>query len=126
MKFSAIALAALLPAAALSSAIPEDAAPTIYTGGDLAELGLEARDLEKRAVTGTVKVDGLRYRTCPRTSCTAVGQYAKGTKVTLICFTRTNTTPVNGDKGWAKLANGYWVALGFGTYVGWSSPLPAC
>lgn len=55
--------------------------------------------IEKRAIVGaTVLVDGLRYRTCPKTSCTAPGQYAKGTKIKLSCFTRTDTTTVNGDK----------------------------
>lgn len=101
MKFSLIALAALLPATAFSAAMPEDAAdaaPTYYTGSDIPALNLEERDLEKRAVSGYVKTDGLRYRTCPRTSCTAVGQYAKGTKLSLVCYTRSNTTPVNGDK----------------------------
>ena len=60
----------------------------------------EESALEKRAVSATVLVDGLRYRTCPRVSdnCPAMGQYAKGKKISLTCFTRTNTTPVNGDK----------------------------
>ncbi|CAN9127949.1 unnamed protein product [Alternaria alternata] len=87
--------------------------------------------IEKRAVVGaTVLVDGLRYRTCPKTSCTAPGQYAKGTKIKLGCFTRTDTTTVNGDKGWAKVSggvgNGRWVALAGGTYVTWDAPLSAC
>ncbi|KAF5857228.1 hypothetical protein ETB97_006071 [Aspergillus alliaceus] len=126
MKFSVIALAALLPATALGAAMPEDAAPTVYAEPEVPAIDLGSRDLEKRAVSGTVVVDGLRYRTCPKTSCNAVGQYSKGTKISLVCYTRSNTTPVNGDKGWGKLTNGYWVALAYGTYVTWSSPLPAC
>jgi hypothetical protein len=55
--------------------------------------------LEKRAsVSATVKVDGLRYRTCPKTSCSAPGQFPKGTKITLSCYTRDNTETINGDK----------------------------
>ncbi|KAA8651352.1 hypothetical protein EYZ11_000938 [Aspergillus tanneri] len=133
MKFSAIALAALLPATALSVALPEAAAeptaPSLISELDpipAAEIDLETRDIEKRAVKGTVVTDGLRYRTCPRTSCTAVGQYAKGTRINLVCYTRANTTPVNGDKGWGKLTNGNWVALAWGKYVTWETSLPAC
>lgn len=54
--------------------------------------------LEKRANAATVKVDGLRYRTCPKTSCSAPGQYPKGTKISLQCYTRDNTETINGDK----------------------------
>ncbi|KAE8371278.1 hypothetical protein BDV26DRAFT_298927 [Aspergillus bertholletiae] len=129
MRFSFVALATLLPAAAFGAAMPgdpADAAPTLYTGPAIPALELEARDLEKRSVKGHVNVDGLRYRTCPRTSCTAVGQYSKGTKVNLVCYTRTNTTTVKGDKGWGKLTNGYWVALANGAYVGWAGLLPPC
>lgn len=124
MKFSTLAVAALLPFAALGApTAPDDAAPThgLEIVERVAELDLVGRApepiaelddlverdpepdaefgiIEKRAVTGTVKVDGLRYRTCPRTSCTAIGQYPKGKKISLKCFTRVNTTPVNGDK----------------------------
>lgn len=110
MKFSLIALATILPATAFGAAMPEDAAdaaPTYYTGPEIPALNLEERGLEKRAVSGYVKTDGLRYRTCPRTTCTAVGQYAKGTKLSLVCYTRSNTTPVNGDK-YVSLRAGRW------------------
>ncbi|KAA8647806.1 hypothetical protein EYZ11_010344 [Aspergillus tanneri] len=134
MKFSAIALAALLPATALSAAIDAEEPHTTVielprtTTVELPRtiIDVEARDIEKRAVKGTVVANGLRYRTCPRSSCTAVGQYAKGTRINLVCYTRENTTPVNGDKGWGKLTNGNWVALAFYKYVTWDSSLPAC
>jgi hypothetical protein len=83
MKFTAIALAILVPLALAQE-------PT---------LAGRAPEIEKRAVvSATVKVDGLRYRTCPKTSCDAPGQYAKGTKIKLSCYTRDGTTTVNGDK----------------------------
>jgi hypothetical protein len=131
MKFSALAVAALLPALALTQE-----APTNHPDVPV----VEGRDLEKRAaVSGKVLVDGLRYRTCPKSSCTAVGQYAKGTKISIKCLTRIGTTVENGDpyvsarvintrfqlmmntlRGWAKLTNGYWVAMGYGKYITWS------
>ncbi|PPQ94587.1 hypothetical protein CVT25_011900 [Psilocybe cyanescens] len=120
MKFTfataalALALSAITPALALPEPAPAVPEPTVYNGA------VAARSLEKRTNSGTVVVDGLRYRTCPKTSCTAVGQYAKGTHITIVCYTRDGTTPVDGDAGWAKLTNGYWVALAFGHYVSWS------
>jgi hypothetical protein len=102
MKLTTFALAALLPLAALGAPVAEDAAPSVGLGTRdehaSIQADVESRTLEKRAVTGTVRVDGLRSRTCPRTSCTAVGQYAKGAHISLSCYTRVNTTPVNGDK----------------------------
>jgi len=99
MKLSLVpilALVAALPALALPEPVAAPAAelpaPTVYSGRPV-----EARELERRDNAGVVQVDGLRYRTCPRTSCTAVGQYAKGTRVTIKCYTRNNTTVVNGD-----------------------------
>lgn len=89
MKFSALALAALLPVAVLA----QDAQATNHPDFT----NVEARDLEKRSVSGKVLVDGLRYRTCPKTSCTAVGQYAAGKAIKIQCFTRRGTTVVNGD-----------------------------
>ncbi|KAL1800633.1 hypothetical protein ACET3X_000975 [Alternaria dauci] len=117
MKITALALAFLT-----STAFAQD--PTIARREPL-------NGMEKRAVVGaTVLVDGLRYRTCPRTSCSAPGQYPKGTKIKLSCFTRTDTTTVNGDKGWAKVyggvGDGRWVALAGATYVTWDAPLSAC
>lgn len=111
-------------------------------------LAAPSQSLEKRAVSATVIVDGLRYRTCPKTSCSAPGQFAKGTKISLQCYTRDNTETINGDKyvsllncvkvgevvadqtyadvcrGWAKIASGTgkgnWVALAYAKYVTWS------
>ncbi|CAI7621631.1 hypothetical protein N7509_010479 [Penicillium cosmopolitanum] len=117
MKFSALAIAALLPALALTQEAPTNLpdAPVV-----------ESRNLEKRAVSGKVLVDGLRYRTCPKRTCTAVGQYAKGTKISIKCLTRIGTTVENGDPGWAKLTNGNWVAMGYGKYITWSSTIYGC
>jgi hypothetical protein len=85
MKLTAVVLA-LLSSAALAQE------PTIVARAPAAEI-------EKRAIVdAVVVVDGLRYRTCPKTSCTAVGQYPKGTKIKLSCYTRDGTTTVNGDK----------------------------
>ena len=62
-------------------------------------LAAPAAEMDKRAVVdATVAVDGLRYRTCPKTSCSAPGQYPKGTKIKLSCYTTSGTTEVNGDK----------------------------
>lgn len=89
MKLATFALAALLPAAALT----QDAQATNHADFPSAE----ARSLEKRYVSGRVVADGLRYRRCPRTSCAAVGQYAAGTPIRIQCFTRSGTTVENGD-----------------------------
>lgn len=97
MKFTTIAVATILPFLAVAAPAPADAQPTIDPLKS-AERDLESGSLGKRSVSATVRVDGLRYRTCPKTSCTAVGQYAKGTKITLVCYTRDGTTTVNGDK----------------------------
>jgi hypothetical protein len=86
MRFTALAVATLLPFAALS-------APTAELGGE--DVGSPI--LEKRAITGTVDADALKYRRCPRTSCDAVGQYSRGTRVSMQCFTTASTTTVNGD-----------------------------
>ncbi|KAH9486168.1 hypothetical protein JR316_0000232 [Psilocybe cubensis] len=124
MKFTiaalAVALSVVAPVFALPEPIPASPEPTVYSG--------PADDvvLDKRANSATVKVDGLRYRRCPRTSCDAVGQYAKGTKISITCYTRQNTTVVNGDAGWGKLTNGYWVALANGQYVSWTGAIPYC
>ena len=85
-----LALVAALPVLALPEPV---AAPAAVYPGPLVEM----RELEKRDNAGVVQVDGLRYRTCPRTSCTAVGQYPKGTYITIKCYTHDNTTVVNGD-----------------------------
>ena len=44
------------------------------------------------------KVDGLCYYTCPRTSCWVIGTYQKGTHIGIKCYTRHNTSSVNGDQ----------------------------
>lgn len=86
MKFSASAILVTL------------LAPLAVTAQEPTRLARDVSHIEKRAVGATVMVDGLRYRTCPRTSCSAPGQFAKGTKISLQCYTRTSTTTVNGDK----------------------------
>ncbi|KAH8586071.1 hypothetical protein B0O99DRAFT_704061 [Bisporella sp. PMI_857] len=110
MKFAIAAVAALLPFVALSAPTPADDS---HGGADVESV----KSIEKRDVVGTVDADALKYRRCPRTTCEAVGQYARGTRVTMDCYTTTNTTPVSGNAGWAKLANGYWVSL---YYMNWS------
>jgi hypothetical protein len=90
MKFTALAIATLLPFAVLS-------APTAELGGEDVD-SVESVALGERAITGTVDADALKYRRCPRTSCDAVGQYPRGTRVTMECFTTTSTTTVNGDR----------------------------
>lgn len=87
----ALALAAFTPALALPEPAPAPAAPTVYTPS------VDTRSLEKRTNDGVVQVDGLRYRRCPRTSCDAVGQYPIGTHITIVCYTRDDTTVVDGD-----------------------------
>lgn len=104
-------------------------APLAVTAQEPTVLGRDVH-IEKRAVGATVRVDGLRYRTCPKTSCAAPGQFPIGKKISLQCYTRTGTTTVKGDKGWAKIASGTgkgnWVALAWGEYVTWNSDLPHC
>ena len=102
MKFSVVPLLALLSAIPAAMALPEPVAvraaaspgPTVYPGA-----AAEIRDLAKRDNAAVVKVDGLRYRICPRTTsgCPAMGQYPIGTHITLHCYTRDNTTPIEGD-----------------------------
>ncbi|UNI18761.1 hypothetical protein JDV02_005014 [Purpureocillium takamizusanense] len=53
----------------------------------------------------------LKYRTCPKTSCKVVGQYAKGAKVKVKCVTRGSS--VNGEDGWVKNPSGYYVSLAY-------------
>lgn len=84
-------LSVVTPALVLPEPVPAAPEPTVYSG--LADKSV----LDKRANSATVKVDGLGYRKCPRTSCDAVGQYSKGTKISITYYTRENTTVVNGD-----------------------------
>ena len=102
MKFSILPLIALAISQVAATPAPNpvadavsDSEPTFYNAR--AVLDLDARTLEKRAISGTVLVDGLRYRTCPRTSCAAIGQYPKGTKISINCYTRKDTTVIDGD-----------------------------
>ncbi|XTI91403.1 hypothetical protein V2W45_1194988, partial [Cenococcum geophilum] len=55
-------------------------------------------ELESRNLHYTITSNSVRYRRCPRTSCDAIRQYIKGTKVTLKYYTNTNTTPINGNR----------------------------
>jgi len=99
MKLSLVpilALVAALPALALGPKPAELPAPTFYSGPPI-----EAREVEEDnqgVFTGTVKADLLNYRPCPSIdNCKSVGQYRKGTRITIECFTRDNTSVVNGD-----------------------------
>ncbi|KAF8801969.1 hypothetical protein BYT27DRAFT_7197685 [Phlegmacium glaucopus] len=85
MKFFLVPLIAL---ATSVKALPE---PTNYTPP------VGKRALEKRTNSGTVEVDGLKYRTCPLITCTAIGQYPIGTHTDIVCYTQDNTTVINGD-----------------------------
>ncbi|KAF2690610.1 hypothetical protein K458DRAFT_411979 [Lentithecium fluviatile CBS 122367] len=116
MKFTPFFLTALLPLLTLAApaAEPDD-------GTDMTPAA--AATLDKRSIVGTVDADALKYRRCPRTSCEAVGQYSRGTKVTMECYTTTSTTVINGDARWAKLANGYYLSL---YYMNWAGSLPKC
>jgi hypothetical protein len=90
MKLFNFALSVILPTSVLAQE------PTVAL-----ESRIVARNpsvLEKRAVSATVRVDGLRHRTCPKTSCDAPGQYPINKKITLTCYTRDGTTTENGDK----------------------------
>jgi len=55
-------------------------------------------EFEKRDTACVVKFNGLNCRTCPRTSCPVAGRYPVGTRITVKCYTETNTTAVNGDR----------------------------
>lgn len=91
MKLTTITLTTLLPLLAFSTPTPEDLNAPLYDP-------TPANTIEKRAVTGTVDADALKYRRCPRTSCDAVGQYPRGTRITINCYTDKDTTVVEGYK----------------------------
>jgi hypothetical protein len=83
MKFTTLVVAILAPLALAQE-------PT---------LAGRAPEISKRAVQyATVMVDGLRYRNCPKRTCSAPGQYPIGTRIRLSCYTRDDTTTENGDK----------------------------
>lgn len=96
---SLLTVAALLTAAPTALALPEPVAAASTPEATLPALPVIERSLEKRSVPATVEVDGLRYRKCPRTTsdCPAIGQYPIGTHINLVCYTRTDTTVVDGD-----------------------------
>lgn len=73
MLTSLLSICLLAPLSVLASPVP-DTSPA----SPLATL-------ERRACTAKTTAT-VKYRTCGKTSCTAVGQYAKGTKVTIKCF----------------------------------------
>lgn len=81
----------LVPVLALIVGLPALALP-----GPLAAPVAEVRDFEKRDVIGVVTGDGLRYRTCPRITCTAMGQFAEGTQISIKCVTDIDTSVING------------------------------
>ncbi|KAF9264520.1 hypothetical protein L218DRAFT_1076436 [Marasmius fiardii PR-910] len=115
----ATALAALLPVTTLAQE------PTFYSG----TRSTQHNGLEKRGISGKIATDGLRYRVCPRTSsdCPAQGEFSGiGVSIDILCYSTANTTVVEEDPGWAQLTNGYWVAMAFGEYISWSSPIPYC
>ncbi|KAF8801952.1 hypothetical protein BYT27DRAFT_7113949 [Phlegmacium glaucopus] len=119
MIFSLVPLIALVLTTTSVMALPEPAPASIPPPS-------YRRTLEKRAIGGTVEVDGLNHRSCPRINCNANGQYAKGKHIEMVCYTRTDTTVVNGDAGWAKLTNGDWIALSNGKNVSWSGYISLC
>ena len=83
MKLSLVPILALV-AALPTLALPERAQPS---------------NIQVPPRAGIVtKVDGLRYYTCPRTSCWVIGTYQKGTHIGIKCYTRHNTSSVNGDQ----------------------------
>ncbi|KAH9209476.1 hypothetical protein DL95DRAFT_394323 [Leptodontidium sp. 2 PMI_412] len=89
MRFS-ILLTTVLPAAAF--ALPAE--------------GPQPENLETRTEYFThcqVVATAVKYRTCPSTSCTAVGQYPNGKVLDVV------KTPLNDIPAWLKLRNGYYV-----------------
>ncbi|KAL0950868.1 hypothetical protein HGRIS_007627 [Hohenbuehelia grisea] len=132
MKFSALPLVALaLVASTLAAPAPLDVAEeavTVYRGADapaptaMAE-ALEVEALARTSIVATVTADGLRYRRCQRTSCAAVGQYPRGRRVAVKCYTTHGTTPIENDHRWAKLNNGYWVSM---RHLTWRGVIPRC
>ncbi|KAF8812880.1 hypothetical protein BYT27DRAFT_7335346 [Phlegmacium glaucopus] len=75
-------------------------------------------------IRGRVEVDGLRYRRRPNKESDMIGKYPIGTKIDITGFTQEGTTVVRGDARWARLSNGYWVALANGQYVSWTGSIP--
>ncbi|KAF8248507.1 hypothetical protein K440DRAFT_660801 [Wilcoxina mikolae CBS 423.85] len=110
MKLSALLLFPLL---ALAAPAPEAAAaPEALAvpepepiAGTPTYASLEARAAR---ITCTATADGVRYRTCASTSCTAIGQYPINTRVTFTCYKVGQ--PINGNNLWVRATNGYYSA----------------
>jgi hypothetical protein len=102
MKFTGLALAALVPFVALSAPTAEPEGALLYAPavpGELPTLkDLSARSLEKRAITGKTTTD-LKHRRCPKTTsaCTADGQFGKNKNIKIKCFRDWDTSKVEGD-----------------------------
>jgi hypothetical protein len=101
MKFTLFSLVALACASsALATPSPVAAEDSvILKKAAIGTYAAEARNIDERAaasVTGTVTASALKYHTCSKTSCAAVGQFPVGTKITIICRTDTSTTVVEG------------------------------
>jgi len=92
MKLTSALLTLLLPLAVYANPISSpDAAPE----PEPEPASLEAHNLSCR-ITG----NNVRYRGCPSTTnpkCEAVGEYAKGTRVTFTCY-NDHGSPVHDDK----------------------------
>ena len=102
MKLSVIPLFFLLSAISSAMALPEPvAAPAVAAAAPAPTLWSRAksRELAKRDNAAIVLVEEINYRVCPRTThdCPALGHYANGTRLVLHCYTRDDTTPINGD-----------------------------
>ncbi|KAK4032397.1 hypothetical protein C8A01DRAFT_41159 [Parachaetomium inaequale] len=76
-------------------------------------LAVPSPDLEDRAVQPcTLKTTtAVKYRKCASTSCTAVGQYAKGANVKVSCVKAGQS--VNGETAWVKNPSGYYVSAAY-------------
>ncbi|KAF9522168.1 hypothetical protein CPB83DRAFT_864860 [Crepidotus variabilis] len=73
-----------------------------------------------QTVTGTVTASALLCKSCPKTSCTSVRQYAKGTKITINCYKTGDS--VEGWNWWDYTKEKCYVS---DTYVDWTSSAPS-
>ncbi|TFK69993.1 hypothetical protein BDN72DRAFT_959122 [Pluteus cervinus] len=127
MKLSTAYIALISYAAVAFAAPPAEPAPADILAAKTAALAeLDAHspleELAPSSVTGTINASALKYLLCPRTTgCTAMGQYSRGTVVTIQCRTNVNTSSVEGWPWWDKLANGYWAA---DYYIDWTGGTP--
>ncbi|KAK3298944.1 uncharacterized protein B0H64DRAFT_472146 [Chaetomium fimeti] len=89
--------------------------PSLLVAPLLAVVALAApsADLEDRAVKPcTLKTTtAVRYRKCASTSCSAVGQYAKGAKVKVSCVKSGQS--VKGETAWVRNPSGYYVSAAY-------------